>query len=477
MTICHDQPDTRVGEKAPVVPPSLTARGTRSSPVPGHLWAAAPHLNPSGVLQLQRTLGNRAVGRLLSSHGPLVVQRVAREGLNLGMWVTIDDRVVIHTWFIARGTQGVVVGLPSTGVRVKLKSGEYEGETIELGEKYLSLDSAGDKRNLDANRVAAEKLVDAETTLDPAVAREIKESLLTPEKIDQGGFNFCGPNHLLISIALRDPVAYVKYVLDVYRAQAEFGMGKMAPGRSTSLGKMSVSMDPMVVGTSVGSFAKGVKISQTDWMTMGSLRSHGTSSAVLPAVSARVQTVVDAFNTGGAAAALTVAKSPNDIEEAIMIVKKTFAKTPSRSLADLARAPKQTAVAPLRTIAEGSSSAEVAKWMAEYGAQDVVQNAAFDRGRRNADLQHANSDFKRGRSVMLQIDARGLNGDPTTISFDPTKGHWVLMDSEFVKDAGSDPAWVAEVYTWGTKMKLKIVDRLVSQAFYGYVSARIVTPH
>jgi hypothetical protein len=51
------------------------------------------------------------------------------------------------------------------------------------------------------------------------------------------------------------------------------------------------------------------------------------------------------------------------------------------------------------------------------------------------------------------------------------------MDSEFVKDAGSDPAWVAEVYTWGTKMKLKIVDRLVSQAFYGYVSARIVTPH
>jgi hypothetical protein len=326
----------------------------------------------------------------------------------------------------------------------------------------------------------AEKLVDDDKDLNQGVAAEIKASVRAPELINQAQFNFCGPNDLLMAIALKDPVAYVKYVLDVHAAEREFQAGLLSQGRTAKLGQMSVAMDPSVLGAQAAGFYREFvtdpSISQTDWMSMASLRKQATATAPAPIVTQDVQDILDAFQgPGGASAALGAMKSPADLETAIMWLKQEFERTPGQTLEGMAVAPasQQKAIEILRKIAEGTSSDEVAQWMTKYGATDITNTAKYDRGRTTQDLQSANTDLAAGKSVMLQIDARGAQGDHLSVTFNPTKGHWVLMKTPFTFSA---PIWSCEVYTWGAVHTLKIVERRIKDAYYGRVSATIAAP-
>jgi hypothetical protein len=329
----------------------------------------------------------------------------------------------------------------------------------------------------------AVKLVDNDKALNPSVAAEIKASLSAPEKIDQGQFNFCGPNDVLMAIALKDPVAYVKYVLDVHAAERELKAGTPSPGRKAHLGKMPVAMDPNVIGAAAATFplsGAATNISQTDWMSMGSIRKQATATApVLSVIPPKVQAILTGFYIGGAPDALKAMKDPADLETAIMVLKKGLESTPSKKLEELAlvNALAGSSDEMERKIAEGSSPDEMAQWLKSYGATDVIKAAEFDNSKIDKDLLAANKDLAAGKSVMLQIDApAGLQGSHAKVTFDPTMGHWVLMNTPFKSSGAPDPVWTCDVYSWGTIRVLTIVESQIRNAYYGRVSATITTP-
>jgi V8-like Glu-specific endopeptidase len=109
-------------------------------------------------------------------------------------------------------------------------------------------------------------------TLDRnAVADAMKTVIDTPESIQQGGLNLCGPASFLNMWAGRDPVAFVRFASALYnQGQASIGTMAVTPGsrmRSADYGALSTRLG-------------GNLPDPASWMVMGSLRDD--SNAILP---------------------------------------------------------------------------------------------------------------------------------------------------------------------------------------------------
>jgi len=84
----------------------------------------------------------------------------------------------------------------------------------------------------------------------------LKDRIRDPTSINQGGANLCGPASLVYSMALRDRVAYAKFVIDLYE-QGEAKLGKFFIRPSEELKKYDPPDD---------------KINDADWVPMASIR-------------------------------------------------------------------------------------------------------------------------------------------------------------------------------------------------------------
>ena len=87
------------------------------------------------------------------------------------------------------------------------------------------------------------------------VAAGLKERIVDANKIDQRGSSLCGPTVLVRTIASTDPVAYVRYVTDLYDH-----------GRSV-IGRLVV--EP---GEDLRSYDLAQQLNAADWIALASLR-------------------------------------------------------------------------------------------------------------------------------------------------------------------------------------------------------------
>lgn len=90
----------------------------------------------------------------------------------------------------------------------------------------------------------------------PAVAAGVLERIHHPESVDQGGGWWCGPASFIHSLARQDPVAYAKYVTDLYDNGVAFtaGAANVRPSHD-------FRQDAVPLGENAA-----------DWIALGSLR-------------------------------------------------------------------------------------------------------------------------------------------------------------------------------------------------------------
>lgn len=448
-------------------------------------------LTPNAVLQLQRTIGNNAIIKMLNptqTRQTKKIQRVERGELNTGTWVKFQSMTVLkgNQW-VDPGTLAVVLEVPGKGdVKVKIKEGTYDGKITTMPPKWLDLDPNGADKNLIRNRNDALKLIDKNAGLFGVDAtQEIKTSINSPEKIDQAQFNFCGPNDFLMAIAMRDPISYVNYLIDLYKAKEELDKsGNLVNNMTAQLGKMSVGLNQDVIEQDPNNFTSTAitDISKTDWMSMGSIRTDTTAKAPT-SNDPEVLVILQEFQTNGVPGALNKAAGKSDkLQQAIMLIKKGLVQR-GNTIPSLAKAPQiqQSAIDVLRKIGEGAMPYEVENWFNQYGATNVVQDAdPFTPNKTDVDIGNANArlDPSGGKMVMVNIDARVLQGGHYGLSYDPTKSHWVLLKTPLVKvnDSAGD-RWECKVYSWGSVHTMKIADAKIAASFFGYVAATINTPY
>jgi hypothetical protein len=380
----------------------------------------ALHHRPEAVHSLQRSLGNAAVRHLL---GEPRVQR-------------------------------------APGADLKTLKGQY--------------DNTQDPRRQDQikRQMEAVDLVRQRTPLLGPPADEISTSILEPYKINQGQFNFCGPNAFLMALAGQDPVGYVTYLLDLYAAKAAYSRGSTQK-QTAQLGAQTVGVPQEVTAANITKFANrgGTAITKTDWMSMASLRGDTTEKAVVQ-LDPDVDAILKAFGPkGDVAAALHAAHGKSDkLEQAIMHLKQGFHQG-GDTLTAMAqqKAPDPTQ----KLIAEGTMPSEVAKWFTGFGAVGVVQNAdAFTPNKSAGDLTAANGllDASLGKVVLLNVNAETIEHPQPNIAYAPLQSHWVLMKTPFVFAGG---IYVCRVDTWGGTRDLKIYAADIQNTFFGYVAATI----
>lgn len=64
------------------------------------------------------------------------------------------------------------------------------------------------------------------------VAKELRQRIEEPHKIDQGQSSLCGPSVFIYCIAKRKPKVYAQYVIDLFeKGEASIGRLKIKPGR------------------------------------------------------------------------------------------------------------------------------------------------------------------------------------------------------------------------------------------------------
>jgi hypothetical protein len=67
--------------------------------------------------------------------------------------------------------------------------------------------------------------------LPPEFALQLSARISTPKLIDQGRSSLCGPADFLYTLALKNPMAYARYAIDLYRTgSAWIGKMRVAPG-------------------------------------------------------------------------------------------------------------------------------------------------------------------------------------------------------------------------------------------------------
>jgi hypothetical protein len=95
-----------------------------------------------------------------------------------------------------------------------------------------------------------------------AYATRLVDLVKNPDLFDQGGLNLCGPAVVMRSWARRDPVAYVRYAIDLY----EKGTG--------SIGSLTVSPGSDMLNANYPTIVPRMNpvSPPADWATMGALR-------------------------------------------------------------------------------------------------------------------------------------------------------------------------------------------------------------
>jgi hypothetical protein len=460
----------------------------------------SPLPSPKQILHLQRTIGNAAVKRMFatsSARSRPHIQRMTHANAPVNTQVKFTRMVVLagNRWIepgtLAKVTQAAAIG----DIKVKILTRDYAGDVVDIDPADLELSPLGDlpeeflneqdvtKQNLLKNKMEATTLLTQNSALLGGALNEVKQSILHPELIDQGQFNFCGPNDFLMAIALRDPVAYARYIIDLYTAKAAFDQGNMAP-QTAHLGNMNVNVDPGVTGAQANAFDQAnaqTTISQTGWMAMGSIRTQATNQAPDYSNDPTVINILQAFQGGGIPAAFALQPTSADLQKAIMVIKQQTHQQ-GNTLQANALIPNQSAVntpdlEDLRKITEGASPAEVASWFTQFGAANIVQNAdPFATNKTAGDLQTVNNELAGGKMVMININTDTLQGNAWNLHQpDLTKSHWVLMKTPFVQ---GPQKWKAQVYSWGQERTIKIIagPAYIRNSFFGYVSATIATP-
>ncbi|MBN3925302.1 DUF4157 domain-containing protein [Nostoc sp. NMS4] len=333
------------------------------------------------------------------------------------------------------------------------------------------------------NQSEAIKLLESKRELLGTAAEEIKRSIWRPEKIDQGQFHFCGSNAFLMAIALNDPVSYMKYIIDLYTAKATYEKATSSKNavasQTAKLGNMSVNVDQGVATSDVRKF-KNKNISQTDWMSMGSIHTQEIANAPDYSGNSEVMKVVEAFQNNGVIAALDLRPTSDTLQKAIMVIKQMTVQS-GQTFQSLAQEPNQDDVEQIRTIVESTMPSEITAWFTKYGASSIVQEAdSFNPSKTQKDIQKANNylNASQGKMVMLNINSDTIEGlHSYIIDFDPTKSHWVLMKTRMVINTGVTPnVWEGTVYSWGTIKDIKIDNDQINNSFFGFIAATITTP-
>jgi hypothetical protein len=87
------------------------------------------------------------------------------------------------------------------------------------------------------------------------VERGLRVRIYAPSSINQGSSSLCGPASLLFDLAVRDPVAYVQYVISLY----ETGVGH-------------IEAIKVVPGKDLKAYDPGKEVEASDWIALASLR-------------------------------------------------------------------------------------------------------------------------------------------------------------------------------------------------------------
>ncbi|WP_392533974.1 hypothetical protein [Nostoc sp. C117] len=334
------------------------------------------------------------------------------------------------------------------------------------------------------NQREAIKLLESKRQLLGSAADEIKRSIWMPEGINQGQFNFCGSNAFLMAIALNDPVSYMNYIIDLYTAKANYeaasSSGNAVANQTAKLGNMSVDVDQEVVSTDASEFADidSSMISQTDWMSMGSIHTKQTADAPDYSGDSEVMKLIETMQMRGIPAALALQPTSDTMQKATIASKK-WIRQKGQTVQSLAKTPFQSMLKDIRTVVECSMPSEIMAWFTNYGASNIVQKAdPFNPSKSQNDIQQANSflNASQGKMVMLNINSETITGNHSSITgFNPSASHWVLMETPLVKNTEVTPnVWEGKVYSWGKIMDIKIDDDKISNSFFGFIAATII---